>query len=346
MIFYLIAISTWLSSCQKNEPLQGLQNRQRMVSAQILEQNTCANEVQSLAVQDPATQNIQDIRSTYFAKKIDYSKLKTVLNLSTDQTIQWIRSQNIDIFKIPSRNRRPASVNIQNCDLFKNIDYASAALQEKWEAMDPSGLKNVGLYIPHWKASRNAKNKSVILVSELTDRWTLVHEYVHALFDRQQNQKHSHDQDLVLRFERSYAQFQKYDIQYLSTPISNEEKLKQVQLWIQTATDFSNLLTSFTLEEIAVESILREAYVRQQFLNVTKSSFDLAGQYIQTSILKAKTQMGYRLAEADRTLAVLELLQKNSYFVQKEYVKTLRLKAKFKSWDQQISQIENSLRSN
>ncbi len=122
-----------------------------------------------------------DIQKTYFEKSIDLGKLNKVLPASAEASISFMKTTELEIYKINSDYGR--------CKMFSSLTLAPKDLQDHWDKVQGDGETSiiVGLYLPKAKKDlTSVSDKAAFLIREDTSRWTLVHEYTHHLFRLEQ----------------------------------------------------------------------------------------------------------------------------------------------------------------
>lgn len=341
MIFYVLLFSVWLMSCQPSatpSPVDLV-----IVNSQESEMN-CGLPWDQGGQLQPRSLPEPEVQKTFFGKKIDISKLKQVFDLSAQSTTEAIRLSGVDVYQLSGLQvQNSLKAKQQNCQTLNGLPEASESLQEEWAVQDPSGLKNLGLFLPSWKSELRHSKKPIILVKSSTDRWTLVHEYVHYLFYEQREKNHQYDREFIPRFRKAYARFENIEPKYLEKGNDETSKLEQIRTWIDVTEKFSDLFLNYTLEEIAVESLLKYYYGQNDLLNVSERSYGVALKYISSSSKKAMEQIDLRLEEASKTKRHLLILQNNGVSVVSELKRVHSLTTTFQKWKEEVRYLNEVL---
>jgi hypothetical protein len=120
----------------------------------------------------------EKIVQTHFGKFLDRAAIDSVLNLSARATISYVRDiENTDLLRVNTSGEG-------KCKFYDVLPEASETWQKIWqESAGPSesGLLLTGLY---YSKPSSPTGRSTILLRRDSNRWTLIHEFLHHLFTK------------------------------------------------------------------------------------------------------------------------------------------------------------------
>lgn len=256
-------------------------------------QGPFGNQCAPYSFQDGTTTQlyVEDIISTYFDKQFDQGHLNAILTSSAKNTVDYVRKLNLGLYKT---KRDPNN----NCDFFAGLPQASWNLSVLSQI--PGG-SYIGVYFPRqYPGLTEAQLQSVIVLAEETDRWTLVHEFMHHLFNKGRNDR---SQWLKERYVEVSEQISR--LPETMDPATIEHGMF---LALEYARIIDELMLVYPLEEIAIETILTELYLDKS-LTYVPNSIENATAYIEKSATASQTfyvevveLMERLLAEGNRVL--------------------------------------------
>ncbi|MFZ4404759.1 MAG: hypothetical protein ACOYOK_11710 [Pseudobdellovibrionaceae bacterium] len=272
-IMTIVSLSLLVLSCSSDDG--------KKIEDKNPEQGSCAfayNEGEGI---DFTKLQKQQITTTAFSKKFNQAWQKAVLHSSAEKTAEFMLKTNLDLYKTPATGTKSCLMLSALQPVIEN----DKPLWSKYTQDDgeKSGGYVMGLYLP--KEERKA-NKSLILVREDGNRWTLVHEFMHHLFYLQLDSDKSNTEKLKLAFTEHINQLQEqYDSAKAEPENADFEKLSKKLYKVTLLAD--DLMKQYFLEEMAIESNLRQLYDAGEFKYVPTSSYNNGKSYISSSASKA-----------------------------------------------------------
>jgi hypothetical protein len=239
-----------------------------------------------------------DIRETHFHKKIDYAELLAVAHASVKDTIEYVQSKGIRIYVGDEDSLAPCG------GVFSSLPPLPADLIEEWHADREDGELRAGMFLPPTGASEDP----VIILRRDANRWTLLHEFGHFLFDSglRGNPNYVTPQEISDELERR--------MQWLAAAVADpklsaENFTKVTDLFHDTAPLVYVLAIRSSLEEVTIELMLGDAYQRQE-ITYTPASARASFSYIVSSIKVALSSIKDwqdLVASGERAATVREL---------------------------------------
>lgn len=220
----------------------------------------------------------QIVDSGFFGKKMNLPDLAAVLDASAESTIRYAKAIGLNVFKTPYKEGE------RICPTFATIDYAPERFQSIWtEASggDTSGGTLLGLYfdypcLPNAKVPAGGKRCSnskvaepVVLVTEATDKWTLVHEMMHHNFKKttKESGEAKSDNTLLAELTKAADAVEKAKADY--TALENRQDLETLILNLKLAISLAlEAVSRGKLEETAIEGLLIDLWTSDQLHHV------------------------------------------------------------------------------
>lgn len=221
----------------------------------------------------------RDIHVTFFGKKLDLSRLKAVGAASARSTYEFMRADGVDVYH--TRNDKEEA-----CLLFTRIPEATGGIRSAWNELGKDG-NLLGLFLPvnRVRATGFASSRPVVLLRADTDRYTLVHEYMHFVFNALREAEGKSDAELISRFERQVANYKR-----LGEGLQNESKA-DLSAFIDAYLDLGNTIVEvvdgFPHEEMTIESVLIMANARGELSHVSQRNLGNSAGYIRASVVSA-----------------------------------------------------------
>lgn len=221
----------------------------------------------------------RDIRVTFFGKKLDLSRLKAVGAASARSTYEFMKADGVDAYHT-RRDKEEA------CLLFTRIPEATGGIRSAWNEVNKEGGL-LGLFLPvnRVRDTGFASSRPVIMLRADTDRYTLVHEYMHFVFNALREAEGKSDAELIARFERQMANYKR-----LGEGLRNESKA-DLSAFIDAYLDLGHTIVEvadgFPLEEMTIESVLNMANARGELSHVSQRNRGNSAAYILTSAVTA-----------------------------------------------------------
>ncbi len=120
---------------------------------------------------------------TVLEKTLDLRFLSAALKASAQSTADLIQSTGFGLFQVQTQRRF-------SCSPFAFLPQAAQKLNELWSKGGSPGAVLLGQFYSK-SDSRNPEGRGVLLLRPDTTRWTLVHEFMHALYEFDRENKGS-----------------------------------------------------------------------------------------------------------------------------------------------------------
>lgn len=221
------------------------------------------------------------IDSGMFGKQYNRYDLEAVLNASGAETVRYAEAINIYLRRIPYNGKRNV------CLYEEQIPVAPDDVLTYWKSVTGGRLNNGeagvdGLYKTH---EIDGKTVQMILVRTSSERWTLVHELMHANFHTSRialGQPEGYFEQINSSSDAAELALRDYQVDKTE---ANMTRLAQAVKALGDA--LRGTLINYALEEVANESVLVEEYAAGRLKNVPRTSVLNAAWYIKCSREKA-----------------------------------------------------------
>lgn len=218
------------------------------------------------------------VGETFFHKKLDLGKLDSLSFASPKETYAFALASGVDVYQTPD--------DVGGCRLFKDVPAAPSALLELWNAANKGGGL-LGLFNPINRVSSLGFSRAVIMVRGDTSRYTLVHEFMHHLFNSER-ENHGYNDGVVIRrfdtaldtLEASIKVFGKGDL--TADKLRKDPAAARVfmKAWVEMAEARLPIEENFSLEEVTIESTLLQRNVDGQFGPISDFDKKISRAYI------------------------------------------------------------------
>lgn len=196
---------------------------------------------------------------SYFGKEFNQNYLNAVSDASVDATISFVNQTGATVYK-------SSLIDTKECtaSLFAGANSMPTDVQKRWDEANKTteGTDSfiLGLYLPRTASYSypSLNTGAAIIVRENTNRWTLVHEFMHHLFMLRSTEQ-GYDQEIDgAKFSQAASDLQAVlDRKDLS---DSELALKAVEPLARFAEGLDSRLVHFTLEEMTIEATLKDSY--------------------------------------------------------------------------------------
>lgn len=231
----------------------------------------------------------EDVQIASFAKPFNEAYLQAVLTTSIEESLKFINQTGVNIFRVPSDN--------SGCNAIAAATNITDDLQLKWNALTKDDSKKnqftLGVYLP--KKSENIEaldDKAAILVRENTNRWTVVHEFMHHLFMIELEKAGHTDESIRENANRDWTAFTNLadNLKIGSDQINlNAQEQKRLEdAFRKTTVSMDIFVKSFYLEEMTIEKRLHDLYNNGTLKFVPQYAYDSGIGYINGSAENAK----------------------------------------------------------
>lgn len=244
----------------------------------------------------------RDIKSTYFDKEFNRAYLEAVSKASVSETIRFVNQTGATVYKSSLVETKDCSVS-----LFADANSMPSDIEAKWNEStktDDSDSFVLGLYLPKTDSAKypSLYNGAAIIVRENTNRWTVVHEFMHHLFmlraSEQGYDETTARENYINGLTELKTVLDRKDLTDAELALAAVEPLKKY------AAGVDSMLIHFTLEEMAIEATLKDTATAGNLQYIPSNS----NWYINSSadIAADEYKKPYQLAKA-----ILSLLPYN-----------------------------------
>jgi hypothetical protein len=316
---FLIGLSIFMVSCADHKNTRDVVARAQPESIPHKEKSVCDYNFED-GNRAPEILSPEKKVRTYFGKFFDLGLLDPIMDVSGQETVRFAQLTNVVFYKTNYFTKA-------NCGYTASLPDAPADLLEMFES---AGDKVLGMYFSKHGQRQNDEAtdpKAAILVRVDSDRWTLVHEYMHHVFSkyRKQSPHMLSDQQINQTYSTN---LKSYNQKAKSVDDSDEDELVKVAMSLsQVNNSFMEYLRRYALEEVTIEAYLAKKYDASEFKGVHKDQRISAAAYIVESVTNAtnsKSQMNLNTLQ-NMTESEIKRLQNFSDSVAEEAIKQLRL---------------------
>ena len=242
------------------------------------------------------------VNSGYFGKLIDRSDLNSILPTNIQQTAAHASNERLAVFVVAQGQ----------CSTFSFLPYAPTHLYEYWkEAAGATGVSSLlGLYKEDCGGGCNPNEviNPIVMLNACTDRWTMVHEFVHHNFNVQRKKYKPFDSD-----EAIIAVLMN-ELNVLQATVDGYNRAPDEYQGMRLAHSLDrvrDLLTRFTyqtsFEEVSIESMLMREFGYNRLRNVPSSAIRNAISYVRFSTSAGVDRLApIRTAAEDLALSARE----------------------------------------
>lgn len=214
------------------------------------------------------------IETTVFNKEFNIALFEGVASASVAESMNFISQTNVSIYKTDGIRTNQCERN-----LFETAKDMPSDLKDKWNSVGDQGV--MAIYLPKGERGLPTNyDKAAIIIRQNTNRWTLVHEFMHHLFELKSSEAGVDTNQLKDDFNRQMNRLT--EISKSSKPDS-EIIMDMAPVAKQLFEAFDALMVHFTLEEMAIESFMKKQKSKGVLQYVPESS----NWYINESAKKA-----------------------------------------------------------
>lgn len=210
-----------------------------------------------------------------FDKPFDVNLVTPILKASAINTVTYINKTGVQIYG--------AEIKGPGCNFHGTLQTMPTDIQAHWSqatSEDTSTSRTMGLYLSKESDPEIAslKVKSAIIVRLNSARWTLIHEFMHHLFNAEYIDKHINLQQLRSDL---IAALKAIDQKPESFDDSSQATRSYVAAWENGVALFDTINRAFPLEEVAVEDQLAKFYEAGQLQAVAEDEAKNGQWYMQ-----------------------------------------------------------------
>jgi hypothetical protein len=245
------------------------------------------------------------LADTYFGKRYNRDWFRSVLRSSMRATAEYIETTGTEVYQAPGMSPKTC----KNLSFLKTM---SAEIAQEWQntarnvAAENPGAFLSGLYLfkEYFSSGPTIPDVGVIVVREDSNRWTLLHEFLHHNFKVQaaaqgyrDSQVQERRRSLIFEIERIKA----------DPSLSDADRARRwTPLFIEYYQVSDLLFVQYYLEEIAVDALLQDAYDDGALTYVPAGAYENASAYTEASREKVKGAFAALEFERDRLLALVD----------------------------------------
>ncbi len=193
----------------------------------------------------------REIKTAAFNKEFNMSHFAAVASASVRETLSFMSKTGVRVYKAPKIQTNQCERN-----LFESAAEMPADLSQEWKEVVGSRPGTMGIYFgkndPRLPSTRG---DGAILIRENTNRWTLVHEFMHHLFEVRTQEK-GEDSNVLAQ---QYLTDKRRLIDISGEGASDIEYIKRIMAALsQMSSSYDNYMLHFSLEEMTIEKFLME----------------------------------------------------------------------------------------
>ncbi|MES3036299.1 MAG: hypothetical protein V4736_00205 [Bdellovibrionota bacterium] len=216
------------------------------------------------------------ISKTFFEKTFDEAFLTRVSAASPRLTLSSMERAGVRVFQNGERC---------GCAIFKGIAKSDDLLFNHWQKASGSNGKStlLGLFLTKEKVAALGSpiDSAAILIRGDTDRWTLVHEYMHFLFQKNNEVHGADDKQIFVEYQNAMADLADLAFAPTAMVITSETQKQEIEqrfkLDIETIKSY---LINFPLEEMTIEAHLSDMHRSGDLKYVPPKARKIAARYI------------------------------------------------------------------
>jgi hypothetical protein len=228
-----------------------------------------------------------DVTVTNFGKKFDRNLLLPLLRASAAEVVRFAQENGVRFYK----SADPISVGA--CPFAATLPEAPADLKAEFAVVGGSGA-TTGLYLPLHSPNLASTNElAAIVVRADTNKWVLVHEFMHHLFEMQRKADGVRSLNLEDSFTSNYDE---YKLAFAAARVASGpvriEKIKDAVAKLKSFNEAALLLLQTNaLEEMTIESYLAHLLDQNQLAFVHKQQRLNSAMYIMSSAKEPSTML-------------------------------------------------------
>lgn len=223
--------------------------------------------------------------TTAFGKRFFFNEFEPVFRTSLSETIRYMKSLGLSIYKAPPVS--PATCSVNNLSFLQAMPSDIKNTFDRGSADLPSDQAIFGLYLPKGNKRVNpgpsTDENAAIVLRENVSRWTAVHELMHHLFYTYSTTEEGfNEQDSFDTLKSSGQKLnQIFPAGKVAINSSNFEEVRQAIYARFFAMD--NILIHYTLEEATIEDFLKTYHSKGALVYAPESS----NGYLNSSLKSA-----------------------------------------------------------
>lgn len=223
----------------------------------------------------------ESVQTKQFGKRIDMNLLNAIMASSGSELVRAAENTGVRFYKTTTAKRS------DSCEYASSLPDAPLDVDN---AFTKAGKGVLGVFLSKGiKDLYSTDSTAVIAVRKDVNKWVLVHEYMHHLFNKEVERTGSSANDIkekTIKLLNDYES-KKRSLEY-SYGTGREALAKEVaELLVQTNASMIAFLKQYYLEEMTIESILAEKLATQELKMVLAEQRLNGAAYIVVSEKKA-----------------------------------------------------------
>lgn len=288
------------------------ERRTRLVTARNQNTHSCDFQKTEGDTVDMKMLSQTNLKKALFGKEYNSSLLEAVFAANVESSVKFMQQTGVSLYKA---SQLPTA----NCSssLFGALPPMPADIAASFDSLEKESLKKektiLGLYlakdIQGHAAEKSLKDKAVIILRENTNRWTLVHEFMHHLFKLRLAEQ---GVDVYVQDSRIRQLIAKMNEIYKNDKTSEEQKITEIApYYAQYAALAESMTLLYPLEEVATEVLMQNEYAAGKLKYVPISSSDYIKSNLNDAneLLSNAVLMGYGLVTRADALNRLDVSQ-------------------------------------
>lgn len=224
-----------------------------------------------------------------FGKKIELKLLQPMLKMSIPEKIRYIQGFGIDLYKVADPEKSVPTVGF--------LPEAPAKQFSRYIKLFEENV--IGLYLTP-NNSMYGVEKPTILFVESVDHWTIVHEFIHYLFERGRGIENSLNEGLLINnsndaqedFFEARETFRRRE-----SYVSEEHKRHLIMSFVNYARVQMIFAKTCEFEETTIEKLLRGVYAHHNPAGFTEKDYERSTRYIQNTSSKGQQNLNFLLED-------------------------------------------------
>ncbi len=266
--------------------------------------------------------------SNNFKKQINATKLEKILILNDSKAIIRVIQNDVDLYKIDYKNENQSAQVSQIQKLIHELPKSPVNMKSILSGLEIENV--IGLFLP-FEQLQNTNSRDALFIREDAGVWTLIHEYMHFLFNEFHRKNNALDAPKLQNIIKDSTET--YNEEFSKHTINNkfEDETRQnsyVDALISLCKHNLQFVLNFSIEEIVIEEQLQYKFQTDLKNNIGFLEADehsSSKNYISKNLRSALNTTEYilRLIEEGR-----KILPSDSYGKIKTEIESYELKYK------------------
>ena len=221
----------------------------------------------------------------FLGKELDKSVLANTFQMSNRELIEYIRSLGIVVYFLPIDAQPNMALDAQLISIM-----APAGIQQRWSRFFEQNRVLGKYFSQHDRES--VFPSPTIIITDLNDKWTLLHELIHYLFERELIQSGKYDSSIYATQSNSREDFlELFPALSDGHHVTNQEVDRVIQIFSDYMLSEIAVAKGLTLEEVVVEKTISSLYSQGAILYLNDGQKHNADVYIQENLTRITGQL-------------------------------------------------------